>query len=136
MRTYTRFTRLTGFMLLAIVFIILLTPPNTIFSQDVSFIYPSLDNPKADQISVKTKMDFGDQQHVESFPYEIEHWTARDRDPEDVQETRKQLGADVLVERYYYKPGLWKGLTFMIIAMGIAETVGLFGFVFLLLVLP
>ena len=29
-----------------------------------------------------------------------------------------------------------KGLVFMIIAMGIMETVGLFGFVFLLLVLP
>jgi V/A-type H+/Na+-transporting ATPase subunit K len=32
--------------------------------------------------------------------------------------------------------GEGKGLVFMIIAMGIAETVGLFGFVFLLLVLP
>lgn len=32
--------------------------------------------------------------------------------------------------------GKGKGLVFMIIAMGIAETVGLFGFVFLLLILP
>jgi len=32
--------------------------------------------------------------------------------------------------------GQGKGLVFMIIAMGIVETVGLFGFVFLLLVLP
>ncbi len=32
--------------------------------------------------------------------------------------------------------GEGQGLVFMIIAMGIAETVGLFGFVFLLLVLP
>jgi V/A-type H+-transporting ATPase subunit K len=32
--------------------------------------------------------------------------------------------------------GEGKGFVFMIIAMGIAETVGLFGFVFLLLVLP
>lgn len=32
--------------------------------------------------------------------------------------------------------GEGKGLVYMIIAMGIAETVGLFGFVFLLLVLP
>ena len=32
--------------------------------------------------------------------------------------------------------GEGKGLAFMIIAMGIVETVGLFGFVFLLLVLP
>ena len=32
--------------------------------------------------------------------------------------------------------GEGKGLVFMIIAMGIVETVGLFGFVFLLLVLP
>ena len=32
--------------------------------------------------------------------------------------------------------GEGKGLVFIIIAMGIAETVGLFGFVFLLLVMP
>ena len=32
--------------------------------------------------------------------------------------------------------GEGKGLVFIIIAMGIVETVGLFGFVFLLLVLP
>jgi len=32
--------------------------------------------------------------------------------------------------------GQGKGLVFIIIAMGIVETVGLFGFVFLLLVLP
>jgi F0F1-type ATP synthase membrane subunit c/vacuolar-type H+-ATPase subunit K len=32
--------------------------------------------------------------------------------------------------------GEGQGLAFMIIAMGIAETIGLFGFVFLLMVLP
>ncbi len=114
MDTFKRFTRLIGLLLLAMVIIILLATPGTIFSRNVSFIYPSLSDPSAGQTSVQTKMDFGDQEHVESFPIEFGEWRGEGYDQAEAERMREQLGASVLLMRDYYKPGLWRGLTFLI----------------------
>ncbi len=114
MKNVNYIARLIGLLLLALVVIFLFATPGTIFSRNVSFIYPSLSDPGAGETSVQTKMDFGDQEHVESFPMEIGEWTGVNYDTVEAERMRDQLGASVLMMRDYYKPGLWRGLTFLI----------------------
>ncbi len=114
MNNLNAISRLIGFLLLAAVLIILFATPSTIFSRNVSFIYPNLDDPYSGQTNVQTKMDFGDQAHVESFPMEFGEWNGKGYDPSEAEKMRKELGASVLMMRDYYKPGLWRGLTFLI----------------------
>ncbi len=114
MKNVDYISRLIGLLLLALVIIILIATPGAIFSRNVSFIYPSLSDPSSGQTSVQTKMDFGDQEHVESFPMEIGEWTGINYDSAEAEKMRQQLGASVLMMRDYYKPGLWRGLTFLI----------------------
>ncbi len=114
MNNFNALSRLLGFLLLAIVLIILLATPSAIFSRNVSFIYPNLEDPHTGQTNVQTKMDFGDQAHVESFPMEFGEWRGESYDPSKAEDMRDKLGASVLMMRDYYKPGLWRGLTFLI----------------------
>lgn len=102
--------QVVGLLILAFVTIVMIGTPSTFVGSSVSFIYANLSNPTSNQVFVRTTMDFGDNQRMQSFPKEIGEWTGTDYDVASVQEL---LGADVMLMRAYTKPGLYQPLFFL-----------------------
>ncbi|MEE8469712.1 MAG: exosortase-associated EpsI family protein [Dehalococcoidia bacterium] len=98
------------FILVCIV-ILLLSIPEMVFSSGVSFIDTELHRSSGDEAYVRTKMDFGSQEHVSAFPTEFGKWKGYDYDPTEWEEL---LGADVIMLRGYSFPGLYQPLFLLI----------------------
>lgn len=111
MDSYRRYSVLIGLFLLTCSVILLLSSPGSFLSKQVSFITSELYHSSGNDLSVKTKMDFGDNEHMQSFPNQIGDWDGFDYDASDVQEL---LGADVILLRAYDEPGLYQPLFFTI----------------------
>lgn len=108
---YRRYSMLIGLFLLTCVVILLLSSPGSLLSKRVSFISTELYRSSGSDVSVRTRMDFGDNEHMKSFPTEIGEWEGFDYDTTEAQE---DLGADVVLLRGYDEPGLYQPLFFTI----------------------
>ena len=95
-----RYSVIIGLAVLAVVIIVLLSGTAPVFSSGV-FIDSELDKPSGEEVYVRTRMDFGSQEHMAAFPMQIGEWQGYDY---DTTRDREQLGADVIVLRGYSIP--------------------------------
>ena len=102
MAFFRQYHWILGLLVLASVITVMVGTPKTFFGQQSQFIYSNLSDPTSNQTYVRTSMDFGDNDQIRQFPYEIGEWTGRDY---DVNPWMEQLGADVALMRGYRKPG-------------------------------
>jgi len=89
---------LAGIVVFLLVIIILLTSSNVLFSPVVTFIDTELYRSSGNEISVKTKADFGSYEHMAAFPHEIGKWVGYDY---DTTEYIERLGANIMLLRDY-----------------------------------
>jgi len=91
--------------------VILLSSPGFVFSKEVSFIDTDLYKSSGDVSYVRTKMDFGDNDHTRAFPRNIGDWSGTDYDTSEIEE---RLGADVMLLRAYSNPKYYQPIFFLI----------------------
>jgi hypothetical protein len=91
--------------------IVLLSSPDVIFSKGVSLIDTELYEASGAKNYVRTKLDFGDAEHIKTFPKQIGVWEGFDYGTSKVAE---DLGADVMLLRGYSRPGLYQPIFFLI----------------------
>ena len=92
-----------GSLLLTFVLVFLVSSPKDMFVNTPSFIDTELS--MSSGVPVRTKMDLGDEEHLQSFPRRIGEWTGFDHYTSGAKE---QLGADVLFIRTYRKEKLFQ----------------------------
>ena len=98
MGKYKRGLTIIGIVLLIIVALSLLTSPELIFSPMVTFIDTELYHSSGEEISVRTKTDFGSREHLAAFPLTLGKWEGYDYETTKYVEL---LGADVMLLRGY-----------------------------------
>ena len=100
-----------GSFILACVILVLLSDPSLVFSHGVTFIDTDLHRSSGDEAYVRTKMDFGSQEHMSAFPTQIGEWKGYDY---DTSKDRESLGADIILLRSYSSPGFYQPIFFLI----------------------
>jgi len=100
---YKQYSLPIGLLCLACVLVLLLSSPQSLFSREVSFIDTEIDQASGGAVTVRTKMDFGDSEHVRAFPMEIDEWVGF---AYDTAATEQAMGAAVILLRAYEKPTL------------------------------
>ena len=100
-----------GLLVLASILTVMLGTPGTFFGQSASFLYSKLSDPTSDRTFVRTNMDFGDAESLNSFPKQIGEWNGSDY---EVEGLKAQLGADVLLMRAYRKPSVDQPIFFLV----------------------
>ena len=107
-----------GIAIFIIVVLLLLTSPNILFSPLVTFIDTELYHSSSNEISVRTKTDFGSPEHMAAFPREIGKWEGHDYDTTKYVE---QLGADIMLLRGY-EPTTFTQPVFLLILQAKTES--------------
>ncbi len=92
------YTTIIGTLALVFVVIILLSTPGMILAKQVSVIDTELSRASGHEITVRTKMDFGNNEHVQAFPREIGDWQSIVFNTSKLAES---LRADVMLLRAY-----------------------------------
>ena len=108
---------LIGMFLLALVLVVLLSPPAS-SSRDASVSIVKVDarlrERDTGRVSVnKLKMSLNEQEHLEKIPHQIGDWRGTDDDATEL--IREKLHADVLLMRTYRKDGLSQPLFLVIV---------------------
>jgi hypothetical protein len=69
-----QYSLLAGTLIFLLVVLILLTSSNTLFSPVVTFIDTELNRSSGDEVSVRTKADFGSYEHMSAFVCSQRNW--------------------------------------------------------------
>jgi hypothetical protein len=109
---YRRYSVLIGFFLLVCILILLLSIPGACLTKEVSFVTTELYHSSGDDLNIKTETYFASGEQMQSFPKQIGDWNGYDY---DATETQKALGAELLLMRGYYEPGLYQPLFLTIV---------------------
>jgi len=108
---FGEYSKFIGLLLLAFVIIFLFSTPSMILAKTVTTIGTELSHATEDEVVVRTKMDFGNNEHIQAFPKQIGDWTGSDYDTTRIAE---RLGADVILMRAYSHPKLYQPVFFLI----------------------
>ncbi|NQT72264.1 MAG: exosortase-associated EpsI family protein [Chloroflexi bacterium] len=100
-----------GLTLLIGVAVLLLSSSHLFFTKGVAFVDTDLQKSSGDEVFVKTKMDFGSQEHMAAFPLEVGQWTGFEYDAEGWKE---RLGADIMLMRGYMPQAFSQPVFFLI----------------------
>jgi hypothetical protein len=103
---------LVGIAILITVVLLLMTSRDVLFSPVTTFIDTELYRSSGNEASVRTKMDFGSQEHMTAFPREIGKWVGYDYDTTKYVEL---LGADIMLLRGYEPSTFTQPLFFLIL---------------------
>ena len=105
------YAKIFGLLMLAFVIMMLFSTPTMILARRVTMIGTELSHTTSDELSVRTKLDLGNTEHIQAFPKQIDGWTAFDYDATKLLE---QLGADVMLMRAYAHPNVNQPVFFLI----------------------
>lgn len=108
---FEEYSKIIGLLVLAFVIILLFATPSMILAKAVISIDTELSRATGGEMQVRTKLDFGNNEHIQAFPQQIGDWTAYDYNTTGVAET---LGADVMLLRAYLHPKLYQPVFFLI----------------------
>lgn len=108
---FEEYNRIIGLLILVFVIIILFSTPSTIFARSVTMIDTELSHVSGDAVVVRTKLDFGNNEHMRAFSNDIGGWEGSDYDTTRVAES---LGADVMLMRDYINPETFQPVIFLI----------------------
>lgn len=98
MRFLYRNSVFIGSILLVCIITVLLLDINMIFTPGVTFIGTDLYRSSGNDVFVRTKMDFGNQEHMATLPLQIGEWQGWDY---DITSEQERLKADVILLRGY-----------------------------------
>jgi len=90
-----------GMLSLAFVIIFLFSTPSMILAKEITIVGSDLHSSAGNKIPVRTKMDFGDKEKVQTFPNHIGNYYGVDCDTSGLTESLK---ADVMLMRSYRNP--------------------------------
>ncbi len=110
-RFFGEYSKIIGLLVLVFVIIMLFSTPSMILAKAVTTIGTELSHATEDETHVRTKMDFGNNEHIQAFPKQIGDWTASDYNTTRLAES---LGADVMLMRAYSHPKLYQPVFFLI----------------------
>lgn len=105
------YSRIIGLLVLAFVIILLFATPSMILGKAITTIGTELSHATGDEMIVRTKMDFGNNKHMQAFPKQIGDWTAFDYETKRLAEV---LGMDVMLMRAYSHPKFYQPVFFLI----------------------
>ncbi|MHC1585530.1 MAG: exosortase-associated EpsI family protein [Candidatus Syntropharchaeia archaeon] len=110
---FEEYSKIIGFLLLTFVIVFLFSTPSMIFARSITTIDTELSHATGEELIVRTKMDFGNKEHVQAFPGKIGNWTVS----EDYNTTEmvESLNADVILLRAYSHPKLYQPVFFLIL---------------------
>jgi hypothetical protein len=101
-----------GIAILITVVLLLMTSRDVLFSPVTTFIDTELYRSSGNEASVRTKMDFGSQEHMAAFPRGLGKWVGYDYDTTKYVEL---LGADIMLLRGYEPSTFTQPLFFLIL---------------------
>ena len=101
-----------GIILLAIVIIALIAPLDTIFARNATFISEELNRASGNETPVNTKMDFGDADHVATFPKKFGSWIGLNY---NASKEMEGLGADFVILRTYLNQDYYQPVKFVVV---------------------
>ena len=110
-RFFGEYSKIIGLLVLVFVIIMLFSTPSMILAKAVPTLGTELSHAPEDETHVRTKMDFGNNEHIQAFPKQIGDWTASDYNTTRLAES---LGADVMLMRAYSHPKLYQPVFFLI----------------------
>jgi hypothetical protein len=108
---FAAYAKIIGLLMLAFVIILLFSTPSMILAKRVTMIGTELSYATGDELPVRTKLDLGNNEHMQAFPSKIGAWTAYDYNTTGLAES---LHADVLLMRAYSHPQLYQPIFFLI----------------------
>jgi hypothetical protein len=111
MNFFRQYSIIIGVLALILVIILLVLVPSTILAPQATFIGTDLQRASQGETQVRTRMDFGDIEHLQTFPKNFGSWIGLDFDPSDMAEA---LGADFLVLRTYLNTTYYQPVHFVI----------------------
>ena len=100
-RFLDQYSPFIGLIMLTIVFIMLFSTPSMILAKSITSIGTELSRATGDELTVRTKIDFGSNDHMQAFTRQVGNWTGSETDTSGLKEA---LGADVLLMRTYVQP--------------------------------
>ncbi len=99
-----RYSLVVGGLALAVVAIVLITVPGDVLALQATFISSELHHAADSETRVRTKLDFGDAEHMKSIPKNLDIGSGVEFGSSEVTE---ELGAElVLLRTYLHKPYL------------------------------
>ena len=105
------YSKIIGLLVLALVIIMLSSTPTMILTKSITTIGTELSHATEDETHVRTKMDFGSNEHMNAFPLQVGNWTAYDYDTTQLAE---KLDTDTMLMRTYKNPALDRPVFFLI----------------------
>ena len=112
---FEEYSKVIGMVALTFVLIILFSSPSMLLAKPITVIDTELAHATGGEISVRTKMDLGNNEHVRAFPNAIGCWTGSDFNTTRIEQL---LGADVMLLRAYSHPKLFQPVFFLIMQSG------------------
>ena len=101
MKMFEEYSGIIGFLLLSFVIILLFSSPSLLLAKSITSIDTELSHASGDETPVRTRLDFGSNEHMRAFPHVIGDWNGIDYSTARVAES---LGADVMLMRAYTNP--------------------------------
>ena len=111
-RLLEEYSRIIGFLLLMFVVILLLSTPSMIFAHAITMIDTELSYATDEALTVRSKLDFGNNEHMRALSNEIGGWIGSDYDTAGVAE---RLGADVMLMRDYINPDTFQPVILLVL---------------------
>lgn len=109
---FEEYSKFIGLLMLVFVIILLFSTPSMILAKSITTIGTELSHATEDETLVRTKLDFGNNEHMRAFPEQIGDWSGSDYNTTRVAES---LGADVMLLRAYSHPKLYQPVFFLIV---------------------
>jgi hypothetical protein len=110
---FEEYSRLIGLVWLTFVVILLFSSPSMIFAKSITTIDTELSHASGDETPVRARMDFGNVEHMDTFPMTIGDWSGSEFAASE--RYKESLGADMLFMRAYSRPGIPHHVFFTII---------------------
>jgi len=110
MSFFRQYSTIIGGLALVLVIIVLASVPSNVLAPQATFIGTELRYATGSETQVRTKMDFGDIEHMQAFPMRFGDWIGLDFEPSEMAET---LGVDLLVLRTYLNTTYYQPIHFI-----------------------
>lgn len=101
MKLLEEYSTTIGLLALTFVLVILFSTPSMLFAETITVVDTELAHASGNEIPIRTKLDFGSDEHVNRLPTEIGDWNGFDYNSADIA---SMLGADVMLMRAYSSP--------------------------------
>ncbi len=107
----SRYSLIIAGLSLVLIVIVLVSVPSDILALQATFIGTELQYASESETRVRTRMDFGDVEHMKTFPKRFGNWLGLDFGSSVIAET---LGADLLLLRTYLNTEYYQPVNFVI----------------------